>query len=271
MKRAIAKRALSIAAAVATALMAATAAIGAEAAGGSDGEGGIGMVLATMNTAFIQRGGESFLSRSGDYIRVKDAFETAQLSKTKILMNDGGTITLDEISKMSVEGFTYGEGTTVPGEPGGGGQSEFKLFGGFMRAVSGRNGFEIQTDEAVISGKDAVVEIVAGSEDGRLFTAVACLDGAVSVEVKESPGVPVKIAKNQIVTVMKGEPVMRPLTLPSTGIKAMNNEEIAKLGVKMMIEGIQKELGSAMEPDAELPIRQQPVATTPVTVRIEFP
>lgn len=140
-----------------------------------------------------------------------------------------------------------------------------------MRVVSEDAGFEIRTDEAVIATEKGAIEVVAGVEEGRLFTAVACLEGTASVRGVESAGGTVKISKNQIVTVMRGEPMMKPLSLPSSGIRVMNSSEITEFGVRLMVEDIESEISTVLAPSTDLsPINQQPSATTPVRVRIGF-
>lgn len=221
-----------------------------------------GKVTALMGSAILHQEKQVREISTGERVDEGNEMETGEWSKMKLLLTDGGLITLYERTKVKIEDYSYRESE--------GGTLGLVLGLGSIRVAAGETAVEARTETALVSARDSYFELDTGREEGVPYSTVICMRGTVSVE---SPDLAVEgsviLHTGYMVTIWKGEGPLAPIPVtdryaggkvgrkPKVG---RENDSEAGISDRNMM------LGAAAPP-----IQQQPVTMVPVTVNVIFP
>ena len=121
----------------------------------SYGKEDIGSVVQLKGGGVIERDAGQIEARVREGIRLKDAVQTEERSRMKMLFDDDSVLTLGEKSRAVIKDFVLG-GTEA-------GSSVVGLIDGAMRAVVGKTRFEVHTRTSFVSARGTVIDIIAAS------------------------------------------------------------------------------------------------------------
>jgi hypothetical protein len=152
-------------------------------------------VVALRGNATVERGAKKLDAQTKLGIELQDTVATAEGGRVKMLFIDDSVLTLAEKSRMSVNTFVHSRSDR--------GKSLFNLLDGKMRAVVGKTRFEVQTPTVVAAARGTVILFDVGTQNGKAFTRVTCLEGIVDIRsVTAPPGAkPVMLSPGQSIVV----------------------------------------------------------------------
>lgn len=163
----------------------------------------IGQVVAIKGKATITRGSDRIDARVKSAIELQDTVKTGAASRAKLLFRDETVLTLGEESSISISEFVHSRTDR--------GKSLFNLLDGKMRAVVGKNVFEVKTPTAVAAARGTVIFFETGVLSGRHYTKIISLEGVVEVRglVAGESGV-VELKPGMMIIIMEGERIGAP-------------------------------------------------------------
>ena len=157
----------------------------------------VGSVVHLRGTATISRAETNLSAKVRDTIELRDIISTGARSRAKLLFVDESILTLSSGSKASVKEFVSSRE--------GGGASIFNLLEGSMRAVVGKNKFEVHTPTLVAAARGTVIDFTSGMLNGKPYTTVTVLEGTVTVQSTD-PNMPgtITLKAGQSITLFSG-------------------------------------------------------------------
>jgi hypothetical protein len=220
----------------------------------------VGKTVALKGAATIEREAEIIQAKVRTLIQLKDTVETGGKSRMKMLFIDESILTLASGTKADIEEF-------VTDKDGGRGVTIFNLLDGKLRAIVGKNEFEVHTPTVVAAARGTVIEVQVKYVRGRPTSRVVCLQGSVEV-ISADPAVEgiVTLGAGQMVDVPEGVPPATPDAAPEPleeiKAEAEKDEPLAAL----------ESTATAAPIAATLPpIEQEPQETvSPVSIGVEF-
>ncbi|MEW6110362.1 MAG: FecR family protein [Nitrospirota bacterium] len=140
----------------------------------------VGEVMAVKGKANIIRADKKMDAGRKDGILLADTVTTGKDSRLKLLFIDDSLLTLGENSKLSIKEHLTGDDRKR-------GRSIFSLVDGRVRAIVGKNRFEIHTPTAVAAARGTVLIVWLTRTDGVPTTCNAVLKGMIDTSnIKES-------------------------------------------------------------------------------------
>lgn len=252
-------------------------------------ESKVGSFVIIRGDAVVKRGPQVLKAGRKDPIFLKDIVETAKKTRAKMVFIDESMLTLGPDSRASIEQFVYSKE--------GGGASIFNLLEGKMRTIVGKTQFEVHTATSVAAARGTVIDFNVGKQDGRPFTRITCLRGAVDVRSAD-PNLPglVRLGAGQEVVVHEGQPIAPPRIVPigparggeaeggddeGTGEGGEGGPSPGGFGGLLPGMGGGPLGGGTLGGDTTAtgstetilpPVEQEPtIKTSPVTINVEFP
>jgi len=232
-----------------------------------------GSVVAVRGKGFIERDQKRSEARVRDAVMTRDIVSTAEASRMKLLFSDESVLTLGGSSRVAIREFLAGQK---------GGSSIFNMIDGKLRAVVGKNAFEVHTPTAVAAARGTIILFETGVRDGKKFTMMICSEGRflASSSDRRFPE-EVLVTEGMAITSIEGEPLPKPVAAPAHERERLLKEtdtkgdEISMPGPPGIIGGpwgpVAGPLGG-FRPDAGMSASQQPVQpATPVTINVVFP
>lgn len=214
----------------------------------------VGTIAQLRGKALIQRAQALNEVKVKDAVQLQDILETKQGSRAKVVFIDESMLTLAPDSRASIKQFVYSRA--------GGGTSIFNLLDGKMRAVVGKNKFEVHTATTVAAARGTIIEFSVGVKDGVPFTTITCIEGVVSVKSTD-PSVmeTVDLKAGETITVVQSMPLSEPAPTPLELGYTEEKKETTEVEEAMTI-------GPAV---IAPPIQQEPSTSSNVSITIGFP
>lgn len=243
---------------------------------------GVGSIVALKGSATIQRKATPIEAKLKETVQLQDVIETKSRSRAKVLFVDESILTIAPESKASIKEFVYSKE--------GGGASIFNLIDGKMRAVVGKNKFEVHTATTVAAARGTVIDFETGNMDGKPFTRITCLEGIVDLRGADSAlSNIVQLRAGQTVLMLHGGAV--PTPVPAKFQRARRaGGEMAGGAIKANDTDIDSNIDTNIDIATDItmdtvsdtittttttttpPITQEPTVTkTPVKVKVVFP
>ena len=235
----------------------------------------VGSVVSLRGKATIQREQQSLQAKVRDGILFNDTVKTYQASRAKMLFIDDSILTLGENSNAVIKDFLYGKGTEN--------KSIFQLIDGKMRAIVGKSNFEVHTPTAVAAARGTVILFETGTENGRQYTRIVCIEGHVYARSTYPTIIgSVKIEPGQMTTVFDGEPLSSPIiTPPHIKQRLLTGTDVSHYELSMPKPVAIKKIKEGMlhKPLTERIVNNTPMKNqdpgvrglTPVTIDVLFP
>jgi ferric-dicitrate binding protein FerR (iron transport regulator) len=163
----------------------------------------VGSIVNLKGGAVIERGGQKLDAKVNDKLQLQDTVSTRAESRAKLLFLDESILTLAPNSRVNMKEFVYSRE--------GGGTTIFNLIEGKMRAVVGKNKFEVHTSTTVAAARGTIIQFEVGVKDGKPFTRIICLEGTVEVRSSD-PSIPgsIFLHAGEEVLIFEGEPLPTP-------------------------------------------------------------
>ena len=163
----------------------------------------VSKVVAVRGNAFIERDRKEKDARVNDGVTLVDRVGTREASRLKLLFLDDSVLTLGEKSQVAMKEYVMKKDDR--------GRSTFNLIDGKMRAVVGKNAFEVHTPTAIAAARGTVILFQVMSRDGRRFTFIQSVEGLVTVSSSflSVPG-SVEVPPGWFTIVWEGEPPSPP-------------------------------------------------------------
>ena len=137
---------------------------------------GVATVTALKGEAFLKRDNQKNILSLGDELLQKDSIVTGAKAKVQIIFKDETVVTIGRNSNFSIDEYMFEDSKDV--------SAKFGMFGGAMRAITGKIGkiapqkFKVKTKTATIGIRGTNFTVV-DADDGS--TSVYCTYGAISV------------------------------------------------------------------------------------------
>jgi hypothetical protein len=226
-------------------------------------EDDVGTIVAIRGKAVIERDSKSFEAEVKDNLFMNDTVSTKEASRAKkMLFIDDSVLTIGENSQVVIKEVIYSKHKM--------GRSVFSLLEGKMRSIVGKTQFEVHTPTAVAAARGTVILFETGvTEDGRNFTVIICLEGALLVSpLKPRMGESVTLTAGMMLMYVEGERF--PSTLSPAQMQDIeriqnatdSDHEVSISGPAKVSVGPE---GLQVEPDGMLPPQSPPIDQQPVT------
>lgn len=169
----------------------------------------VGHIAALKGRVLIHRNPSVINAALEEKIFLRDTVETKEASRAKILFKDDSLLTLAENSTLKVKEYLH----TKKGEKKG--RSIFNLVDGEIRAIVGKNKFEVHTPTAVAAARGTFFSVWIEIEQGMPVTGIAVHDGIVDASNinPQITGV-VNIEGGKMTKVAKDSPPTPPVPTP---------------------------------------------------------
>jgi hypothetical protein len=229
----------------------------------------VASVVAIRNKAVIARDNKEMEAKVKDIILLRDAIQTLDASRAKILFIDDSVLTLGEKSKVIIREFVYSKEK--------GGKSIFNMIDGKMRSIVGKTEFEVHTPTAVAAARGTAILFETGAKKGRVFTTIICLEGVVDVRgidggIRDA----MTLGPGMMTTIFMDDHTVRTSAAPSAEIDRLKREtdtSTREISLPPPPAEVKPEIPVPYVepvPDPEPPIDLPPVQSTPVNINVIF-
>lgn len=179
----------------------------------ADAAGEIGKIVALRGKATTERNNTLFETKVKDGIQLIDAIATKESSRTKMLFVDDSILTIGENTRVVIKEFISRKDDR--------GKAIFNLIDGRMRAVVGRSDLEVHTPTVVAAARGTVIFFETGVKDGKKYTTVISLEGAVEIRsIDPTVTGTVVLTPGMMITTRQGEALPAPVHAPKEAVQA---------------------------------------------------
>lgn len=197
----------------------------------------VGKVVQLKGMALVHRDSRDIPAKVHLPLQATDVVQTQEQSRTKMFFIDESILTLGPSSKASIKEFISSKE---------GGASVFNLVEGSMRAVVGKNKFEVHTPTTVAAARGTVINFEVGKINGVSFTTISVLEGIVCLQGIDpaAPTAPcaVELMAGYTITVTQGSPMPAPVPFEpgiaptaATSIVLLTGDDPINTGVAVLL------------------------------------